>query len=33
MTHDRRMLESVRLTRRWEVDAGTVTEVLSGAGG
>ena len=31
VTHDRRMLETVRLTRRWEVDAGTVTEVLPGA--
>ena len=25
VTHDRRMLETVRLTRRWEVDAGVVT--------
>ena len=33
VTHDRRMLETVRLTRRWEVDAGAVTEVLPGAGG
>ncbi|GGK79844.1 ABC-F family ATP-binding cassette domain-containing protein [Ornithinimicrobium pekingense] len=30
VTHDRRMLETVRLTRRWEVDGGTVTEVLPG---
>ena len=27
VTHDRRMLETVRLTRRWEVDAGVVTEI------
>ena len=27
VTHDRRMLQTVRLTRRWEVDAGQVTEV------
>ncbi len=27
VTHDRRMLQTVRLTRRWEVDAGHVTEV------
>jgi ATPase subunit of ABC transporter with duplicated ATPase domains len=27
VTHDRRMLESVRLTRRWEVDAGRVREI------
>jgi ATPase subunit of ABC transporter with duplicated ATPase domains len=27
VTHDRRMLESVRLTRRWEVDEGRVREV------
>ena len=27
VTHDRRMLETVRLTRRWEVDAGTVREI------
>jgi ATPase subunit of ABC transporter with duplicated ATPase domains len=26
VTHDRRMLESVRLTRHWHVEAGTVTE-------
>ena len=31
VTHDRRMLETVRLTRRWEVDGGAVTEVLPGA--
>ena len=30
VTHDRRMLETVRLTRRWEVDRGVVTEVLPG---
>ena len=27
VTHDRRMLETVRLTRRWEVDAGAVREI------
>jgi ATPase subunit of ABC transporter with duplicated ATPase domains len=27
VTHDRRMLETVRLTRRWDVAAGTVTEI------
>jgi ATPase subunit of ABC transporter with duplicated ATPase domains len=27
VTHDRRMLQTVRLTRRWEVAAGQVTEV------
>lgn len=27
VTHDRRMLESVRLTRRWEVDDGQVREI------
>ncbi|GAA1176838.1 ABC-F family ATP-binding cassette domain-containing protein [Ornithinimicrobium humiphilum] len=32
VTHDRRMLETVRLTRRWEVDGGVITEVLPGAG-
>ncbi|MGC5583804.1 ABC-F family ATP-binding cassette domain-containing protein [Ornithinimicrobium sp. W1665] len=32
VTHDRRMLETVRLTRRWEVDGGAVTEVLPGGG-
>jgi ATPase subunit of ABC transporter with duplicated ATPase domains len=26
VTHDRRMLDAVRLTRRWHVDAGCVTE-------
>lgn len=31
VTHDRRMLETVRLTRRWEVDGGQVTEILPGA--
>ena len=31
VTHDRRMLETVRLTRRWEVAGGGVTEVLPGA--
>ncbi len=31
VTHDRRMLETVRLTRRWEVADGQVTEVLPGA--
>lgn len=31
VTHDRRMLETVRLTRRWEVDGGRVAEVLPGA--
>ncbi|WP_122261448.1 ABC-F family ATP-binding cassette domain-containing protein [Ornithinimicrobium cerasi] len=31
VTHDRRMLETVRLTRRWEVADGVVTEVLPGA--
>ena len=30
VTHDRRMLDSVRLTRRWEVDEGRVAEVLPG---
>ncbi len=29
VTHDRRMLETVRLTRRWEVDAGQVREILA----
>lgn len=28
VTHDRRMLDTVRLTRRWHVEAGQVTEVL-----
>jgi len=27
VTHDRRMLQSVRLTRRWEVDRGQVREI------
>ena len=30
VTHDRRMLETVPLTRRWEVNGGRVTEVLPG---
>lgn len=30
VTHDRRMLESVRLTRRWHVEAGTLEEVDAG---
>lgn len=30
VTHDRRMLETVRLTRRWHVEAGQVTEVEAG---
>ncbi|NCT90435.1 ABC-F family ATP-binding cassette domain-containing protein [Cellulomonas sp. APG4] len=30
VTHDRRMLETVRLTRRWHVEAGQVTEVEPG---
>jgi ATPase subunit of ABC transporter with duplicated ATPase domains len=29
VTHDRRMLDTVRLTRRWHVDAGTVTEIAA----
>ena len=29
VTHDRRMLDTVRLTRRWEVDAGKVVEVAA----
>ena len=29
VTHDRRMLETVRLTRRWDVDNGQVTEVTA----
>jgi ATPase subunit of ABC transporter with duplicated ATPase domains len=29
VTHDRRMLETVRLTRRWEVDAGHVIEIAA----
>jgi ATPase subunit of ABC transporter with duplicated ATPase domains len=27
VTHDRRMLDTVRITRRWHVDEGLVTEV------
>ena len=30
VTHDRRMLETVRLTRRWHVEDGQVTEVSAG---
>ena len=30
VTHDRRMLETVRLTRRWHVEDGQVTEVTPG---
>ncbi|GAA1351765.1 ABC-F family ATP-binding cassette domain-containing protein [Falsarthrobacter nasiphocae] len=30
VTHDRRMLESVRLTRRWHVEDGRVTEIEAG---
>jgi ATPase subunit of ABC transporter with duplicated ATPase domains len=30
VTHDRRMLDRVRLTRRWEVAAGTVDEIAAG---
>jgi ATPase subunit of ABC transporter with duplicated ATPase domains len=26
VTHDRRMLDTVRLTRRWHVDSGRLTE-------
>jgi ATPase subunit of ABC transporter with duplicated ATPase domains len=29
VTHDRRMLDTVQLTRRWHVDAGTVTEIVA----
>ncbi|CAB4858811.1 MAG: ATP-binding cassette domain-containing protein [Actinobacteria bacterium] len=29
VTHDRRMLDSVRLTRRWHVDGGTVVEIAA----
>ena len=32
VTHDRRMLETVRLTRRWHVEAGVVVEVAAGLG-
>jgi ATPase subunit of ABC transporter with duplicated ATPase domains len=27
VTHDRRMLDTVRLTRRWHVEDGSVTEI------
>ncbi len=30
VTHDRRMLDTVRLTRRWHVEAGKVSEILPG---
>jgi ATPase subunit of ABC transporter with duplicated ATPase domains len=30
VTHDRRMLDTVRLTRRWHVDSGRVTEIDPG---
>ena len=29
VTHDRRMLDTVRLTRRWHVEQGQVVEVLA----
>lgn len=29
VTHDRRMLDTVRLTRRWNIDAGTLEEVIA----
>ena len=29
VTHDRRMLDTVRLTRRWHVEAGAVTEIAA----
>ncbi len=29
VTHDRRMLDTVRITRRWHVDSGTVTEIAA----
>ncbi|MCB9879228.1 MAG: ABC-F family ATP-binding cassette domain-containing protein [Planctomycetes bacterium] len=29
VTHDRRMLDTVRLTRRWEVDGGQVREIVA----
>jgi ATPase subunit of ABC transporter with duplicated ATPase domains len=29
VTHDRRMLDTVRLTRRWHVDSGRVTEIAA----
>jgi ATPase subunit of ABC transporter with duplicated ATPase domains len=31
VTHDRRMLDTVRLTRRWHVEGGTVAEVAADA--
>jgi ATPase subunit of ABC transporter with duplicated ATPase domains len=33
VTHDRRMLDTVRLTRRWHVEAGTVAEIAADSGG
>jgi ATPase subunit of ABC transporter with duplicated ATPase domains len=32
VTHDRRLLENVRLDVRWNVEDGVVTEQLAGAG-
>jgi ATPase subunit of ABC transporter with duplicated ATPase domains len=29
VTHDRRMLDTVRLSRRWHVDAGKVAEIAA----
>jgi ATPase subunit of ABC transporter with duplicated ATPase domains len=29
VTHDRRMLDTVRLTRRWHVEDGRVTEIAA----
>jgi ATPase subunit of ABC transporter with duplicated ATPase domains len=29
VTHDRRMLDTVRLTRRWHVEAGKVAEIAA----
>jgi ATPase subunit of ABC transporter with duplicated ATPase domains len=29
VTHDRRMLDTVRLTRRWHVEAGKVQEIAA----
>jgi ATPase subunit of ABC transporter with duplicated ATPase domains len=29
VTHDRRMLDTVRLTRRWNIDAGTLEEIAA----
>ena len=29
VTHDRRMLDAVRLTRRWHVEDGSVTEIAA----